>query len=219
MNLKNGLLMCVTFIVVVCSFSAFARPAGEISLVNKGRTVALDAFLIDWNIKSRKPLNNASVGYFDVIATPEGICGYCIFTKQDSCPVYDLRIVPDLRALHRYTSVPLTRVSTKSVYSATGFTPDKDSLPLVEWLVPWENLSYSDSLHYRMGFVVVNACSAIVAAQSIVGSKNVFSPKKGIVSNTLIFQGLFVVFLFVAFFFMKARFVKKPPAKRRKRIF
>ncbi len=187
----------------------------DIALVNTGRRIQLDGFLLEWSSKTRSPLGESTQSFFDVVATPDGVAGYCIFSAAQKCGMQEIRLLPDMRALHRVVAIPLVESAIPNTLCATSMNGTDR---IVEWLLPWDSIPRKDSLSYRIGMVVMNACTSVVAVKTIIGEFKKPSSPPRIISPMLITQGIVVLLLFVAFFYVKARFVGKRSPRRKKRL-
>ena len=125
----------------------------------QGRSIQLDAFLIEWNTKSVKKINSKIPVFWDAINTSQGIAGYFRFPVNDSCKKTAIDIFPSLNKVKPSFSIQLDSIpSTKNYYAVEKIDNQEGKSIISEWIIPWDSIPVDSTGKYEIVFFTHNTC-------------------------------------------------------------
>ncbi len=172
-----------------------------------GRNIQRDGFLLEWDIDQSRRFAPGLDIRWDAMNTPEGFAGYVQYPySADKCGTrtffFEREEADTILVMELQTPGPEGKA-----YNVHLDTERQDSLIAAEWLIPWTELKPDSGGNYRIRLSVQDSCDQQAPTLVISGKTNLLKKDapETISSPRLIFQGVIIAILLIAYILVRAQ--------------
>lgn len=211
---KNSILfLCIVYsfifagITDVHNFIFCSIPVNQniYTLDTHGRSIQVDAFLIEWKTKNVKKINGKIPFFWDAITTSQGVVGYFRFPVNDSCENIVVDIHTSLYKAKQSFSIHIDTITApQNFYALESVDNEEGKSMITEWIIPWDSIPADTTGKYEIGFFIHNACGDTNAPVVFKGAKST-GAHTSIYTKQIIIQIISIAVLLSIFIFLKKR--------------
>lgn len=197
----------VAGVILVCIFLAQSADQLRFAVDKTGRSIQVDAFLLEWNEEDSDTINQGVFSFiWDAVNTPEGLAGYIWYKHKDTCSLSSFKIYPRISSMDRYmTMVMDTAVAEPGFYAIEKSI--KEGIPSVtaEWIIPWDSISIDDDGQYSVGLTATSSCEDTLKPITLFGKYTIEQGESGNMTTRIALQVISIAVLLAVFLMLRAR--------------
>ncbi len=194
-------------LLVIVGITLAGREGGQLlSIDRQGRSIQVDALLIEWNEEDTDTLNGDFFFTADAMNTPAGIAGYIRFQYRDTCPLHALNLFRQAASASALSIRLDTAPAESPWYAVEKVCSEGDTSITAEWLIPWDFVSAGTDGKYEIVAAGLSASGDTVNRFILSGRQEIIKPPRAaFLTPRIIFQAITIVILFVIFSLLKSR--------------
>lgn len=197
----------VTGVILVCIFLAQSADQLRFAVDKTGRSIQVDAFLLEWNEEDSDTINQGVFLFtWDAVNTPEGLAGYIWYKHKDTCSLSSFEIYPRISSMDRcMTMVMDTAVAESGFYAIEKSIKESITSVTAEWLIPWDSIPIDDDGQYRVDFIATSSCKDTLKPITLSGEHTIEQGESSNMTTRITLQVISIVVLLAVFLMLRAR--------------
>lgn len=197
----------VTGVILVCIFLAQSADQLRFAVDKTGRSIQVDAFLLEWNEEDSDTINQGVFSFiWDAVNTPEGLAGYIWYKHKDTCSLSSFKMYPQVSSMDRYmTMVMDTGVAEPGFYAIEKSIKEGITSVTAEWLIPWDSIPIDDEGQYSVGLTATSSCEDTLKPITLSGKHTIEQGESSNLTTRITLQVISIAVLLAIFLMLRAR--------------
>ena len=194
-------------IVLLIVFLSQSADLQRFSIDKTGRSIQVDAFLIEWSEEDSDTLDGGVFSFvWDAVNTPEGVAGYIWYILKDTCSLTVLRFYPQIHSKNKYMTIVMGAAASKpTFYAVEKSLKDDDTSVTAEWLIPWDSISIDSDGQYEITLAAFNSCDDAQKSVILSGKHHIEQSGSGKMTRRITFQVISIAVLLAIFLVLRSR--------------